>query len=83
MQDLLNDNTYASIVSKISKEDIILKTLDVLNDDDSIDDNEINRIYKELLSEYFTEDYLTDTSTYNPYTPLFDKNSHFEGDELT
>lgn len=83
LQDLLNDATYASIVAKISKEDIILKTLDVIYEDDSINLDEYCRISKELLSEYFTEDYLTDTSTYNPYTPLFDKNSHFEGDELT
>ena len=81
LQDLLNDTTYTSIVAKISKEDIILKTLDVIDEDDSIDLYERHKISKELLSEYFTEDYLTDTSTYNPYIPLFDKNSHFEGNE--
>lgn len=80
LQDLLNNEDYASFVNELNKEDIILKTIDVIIEDDSLDREEFTRIYKELLSDYITEDYLTDTSTYNPYTPLFDKNSHFEGD---
>lgn len=80
LQDLLNNEDFAPFISELNKEDIILKTLDVINEDNSINSEEYHRISKEIFSEYFTEDYLTDTSTYNPYIPLFDKNSHFEGD---
>lgn len=83
LQEVLNNPDYAPFISELNKEGLVLKTLDVINEDDSVIGDEYNNIVTGLLQNYFTNEYLINTSTYNPYIPLFNRDSRFEGEETT